>query len=739
MIDLENLKIWEEFARSNRHLLDRGDEDWPAHKILLQRATEHADESPVTIAAEKWLEEGECDWYWLRNVWRPKTNIDSPLLNVLEGELLSLIGKSNAVVRQSNAEIYIIDFNANETTKVGLDNDDFILLKVISEEVLLFLYRNKLVKYRIKSKETYTQENSSFVTGKCIIVSFNEQWVLVQYDDFKEGSIKAFDLEGKEINRDLAMILSSYPCEADYRKYQDHAPSEFYLENGMAVRNKSDSNDDFTNSWRWIDIFTSWKRSIESDPWTHENALKTIRNATVKWADGSVLCLSNGEYQIFYLDQKDVRCLGAYSVVFKLEKGCYLVQTKDNTIHLLKCDNGSLKEIWCKQISSVLIEISIAGESLLGLCKGDIVFHTTLIPTSPVFYLDIKRTHNVRRIFALESDLVIISNENGFEVWSISLDFTTFIGANDDLGYILSGASIVANSKLLTWSEDHVVRLWNLDSFKDYYNTRSAKDYDFSLYNSHLNILPNGVKKVEYDLSDDIEIKEMIALVHEDRDKCTAQGEIVQFVKFYNYALIWSGVNTVGIRDQTIHLWDLINRECIFEYEIETDQTLANATHAYLIDRVEDTDYTEEKLPIFWNEYDGVLEIPRYNSTLIDSGIRDVYIIEDKIYIVGKGNEVLVYFWDTNDVCSYNYKNLWQEDIFSDWVQNDISDSRKFGKFLAISNSLISKEMGNIYWMGVGQWNIECITDAGITLKSGTAEIHAVLCKGSGLIRIDDV
>jgi len=51
---VENLQIWSEFANSKAHLLRLGNEEWPANKILLQLAYEHADKSPITKAVETW-------------------------------------------------------------------------------------------------------------------------------------------------------------------------------------------------------------------------------------------------------------------------------------------------------------------------------------------------------------------------------------------------------------------------------------------------------------------------------------------------------------------------------------------------------------------------------------------------------------------------------------------------------------------------------------------------------------
>ena len=79
------LEIWADFFREKAHILRRGNDEWPAHKILLQLTVEHADDSPLTIAAEQWLAEGRCGWLWLRRVSRLPRVQKNPCLAVLEG------------------------------------------------------------------------------------------------------------------------------------------------------------------------------------------------------------------------------------------------------------------------------------------------------------------------------------------------------------------------------------------------------------------------------------------------------------------------------------------------------------------------------------------------------------------------------------------------------------------------------------------------------------------------------
>lgn len=86
------LSIWEAFFRERAHILARGDQQWPAYKILSQLAVEHADNSPITQATESWLNSGGCDWRWLRKVRRPAKIKPNLCIRVFEGHRDELQG-----------------------------------------------------------------------------------------------------------------------------------------------------------------------------------------------------------------------------------------------------------------------------------------------------------------------------------------------------------------------------------------------------------------------------------------------------------------------------------------------------------------------------------------------------------------------------------------------------------------------------------------------------------------------
>jgi WD40 repeat protein len=83
--DKKAMKIWAAFFRERAHILRRGNDEWPAYKILLQLAIEHADDSPLTQEAEKYIEDGKGDWVWLQLEERVAHAGIDPCTAVLEG------------------------------------------------------------------------------------------------------------------------------------------------------------------------------------------------------------------------------------------------------------------------------------------------------------------------------------------------------------------------------------------------------------------------------------------------------------------------------------------------------------------------------------------------------------------------------------------------------------------------------------------------------------------------------
>lgn len=119
--------LWEAFLREREHILRRGDAPWPAYKILLQLAVEHADDSPVTQAAEAWLEQAECDWMWLRRELRIAHAAPNPCLRVFEGHIGAVKGALEL------ADGCLLSWDGDDTLRLW-DSQSGALLEAVSKK-----------------------------------------------------------------------------------------------------------------------------------------------------------------------------------------------------------------------------------------------------------------------------------------------------------------------------------------------------------------------------------------------------------------------------------------------------------------------------------------------------------------------------------------------------------------------------------------------------------------------------
>lgn len=94
----DSLAAWIGFIQNNFHLLRRGSIRWPTYKILLQIAIEQATTTTVAQAAESWLEQGGCDWLWLRSDEPPQTAKNARSIKILETSVLGVAQPSPKIL-----------------------------------------------------------------------------------------------------------------------------------------------------------------------------------------------------------------------------------------------------------------------------------------------------------------------------------------------------------------------------------------------------------------------------------------------------------------------------------------------------------------------------------------------------------------------------------------------------------------------------------------------------------------
>lgn len=100
-IHQNNIITFSDFILSKSHIVSRGSILWPNYKIFFQLAIEYADDSPITIAAEKYASDGNVDWIYLRKEPRRKKPNDRLLRRVFETD-----EKTHDVFLDSNNQLY---------------------------------------------------------------------------------------------------------------------------------------------------------------------------------------------------------------------------------------------------------------------------------------------------------------------------------------------------------------------------------------------------------------------------------------------------------------------------------------------------------------------------------------------------------------------------------------------------------------------------------------------------------
>ena len=87
-----DMQLWAGWASGCVDVLSQGTPRWPASRVLLQCAWEHAAQSPVSRAAERWLETSGFDGLWMRRATRPQRAELHTLAFELRSEQGALVG-----------------------------------------------------------------------------------------------------------------------------------------------------------------------------------------------------------------------------------------------------------------------------------------------------------------------------------------------------------------------------------------------------------------------------------------------------------------------------------------------------------------------------------------------------------------------------------------------------------------------------------------------------------------------
>ena len=84
----ERFYIFDNFISANKSILERGDKEWNSAKIFFQLSIEHADNSPLTQAAEQFEREGKVGFDYIYNTYRDDSVYLDPAIKVIDASYM---------------------------------------------------------------------------------------------------------------------------------------------------------------------------------------------------------------------------------------------------------------------------------------------------------------------------------------------------------------------------------------------------------------------------------------------------------------------------------------------------------------------------------------------------------------------------------------------------------------------------------------------------------------------------
>ena len=446
----KRLQTWQVFFREKAHILRRGNEDWPRDKILLQLAVEHADDSPLTIAAEKWLKDSHCDWFWLRRVPRLPHAQKNPCLAVLEGHTYTVNGARVLADRR------LLSWSADKTLRLWDSNSACqVILQGHTDFVkgALELAKGRLLSW--SSDKTLRVWDSR--SGAC-------QMTLQGHTDFVDGAL--------ELAKGRLLSWSSDKTLRLWDGYSGACLSVLEGHNDL-IRGVLELPDGRLLSWSWDTTLRLWNH--------HSGICVTVLEGHISSVE-KVLTLTNGRILFWgYADGTlglwDIsgQCLmllkghrAGYAVIgaFELADGRLVSWSADETLRIWDSEtgvclttlkghtdfvNGALELEDGRLLSWSTDNTLRLWESQNGTCLRTLEGHTG----------------KVRGALVLGRErLVSWSADDTLRIWDCrSGDFLTILERH----YPVLGALVIANGRLLTWSDsyfsaDYALRLWDNES-----------------------------------------------------------------------------------------------------------------------------------------------------------------------------------------------------------------------------------------------------------------------------------
>jgi len=446
----DKLKKWESFFRERVHILRRGNNEWPAYKILLQLAIEHADDSPLTTSAEKFLADNKCDWAWLRRELRTENASVSNCLAVFEGHrgcvkgAILLSGNRLLTCAWDDETLRLWDLETGEHLK-GLEGHTASVNGVLllqDNRVLSWSDDNTLRLWDLESDKCsqVLEKHIDEVNGVLLLPVFRAlSW------GWNDGTLRLWDIEKGEYLKGL-------------EGHTDAVNGVLLLPDNRALSWSRD------NTLRLWDLETGkCSQVMEGHTASVDGVLLLQDNRVLSWSRDNTLRLWDLENEKF--SQLLVGHTASVEGALLLQDNRALSWSTDTNIRLWDLKSGKCLE------ENRITDAKIHGLILLPDYRILIWFDTKLyIATiNDLTSFEILKGHSdvITNVILLPDGRVLSwSDDNTFRLWNLENQQSCIV-MNEHSARV-NGVHLFPDGRVLSWSDDNTLRLWELNSFSIY-------------------------------------------------------------------------------------------------------------------------------------------------------------------------------------------------------------------------------------------------------------------------------
>jgi WD40 repeat protein len=519
IIEIDEISIWHSFFKEKLHILRRGNLEWPSYKIFLQLSVEHADDSPLSIGAEKWIEDGSCDWIWLRRIQRLAHLQKNPCFAALEGHSDSI----NGVQLLSNGAI--LTWSNDHTLKIW-DNNTYKCTITLEGHETSVIGALEMMNGKILSW-TGNYENSLRIwnqyNGTCLAILKRHNGPIKGALELsngglvtwagKERSIYYEEEEEKERNRNYIVITThkaapDEDADTDIRLWdcekshciallkghscavlgaielsngqllswsEDWTMRVWNLNNGLCVKilegHGSEVNGVIEMSNNHL---ISWSNDWTLRIWDiqQEQPLKTLLGHTyvisgviilsddqiLSWADITLRLWNSHTGECIRIFEGHL--LGVIGTL-QLKDGRILSWSYDKTIRLWNKQNGICERILSGITQKIDWAIELTDHNIISYSKDEKYFHIWNINTGECIIKNRLTTWGLSKVIKMPNDeiLTLELGDKLIRIWETKNENRlNFFGGHNGA---VSGVIAITCERYLSWSVDGSLCLWD--------------------------------------------------------------------------------------------------------------------------------------------------------------------------------------------------------------------------------------------------------------------------------------